>query len=56
MVKAEYIYKFVYKKGETEKLFDIDELGSLDSTWTFVRDEIEVIKEAERPEGLTLYY
>lgn len=49
--EGEYIYKFVYKKGETEKVFDIDELGSLDSTWTFVRDEIEVIKEAERPEG-----
>lgn len=48
---GEYIYNFVYQKDGVEKVFGIDELNDLDSTWIFVRDEIEVIKEAARPPG-----
>ncbi len=49
--EGEYIYNFVYQKDGVEKVFGIDELNDLDSTWIFVRDEIEVIKEAARPPG-----
>ena len=49
--EGEYIYNFVYQKDGVEKVFGIDELNDLDSTWIFVRDEIEVIKEATRPLG-----
>lgn len=49
--EGEYIYNFVYQKDGVEKVFGIDELNDLDSTWVFVRDEIEVIKEATRPPG-----
>lgn len=49
--EGEYVYKFVYEKGGKEKVFGIDDLTEVDSTWTFVRDEIEVIEEAQRPEG-----
>ena len=49
--EGEYIYNFIYQKDGVEKVFGIDELNDLDSTWIFVRDEIEVIKEAARPPG-----
>lgn len=49
--EGEYIYNFVYQKDGVEKVFGIDELNDLDSTWIFVRDKIEVIKEATRPPG-----
>lgn len=49
--EGEYIYNFVYQKDGVEKVFGIDELNDLDSTWIFVRDKIEVIKEAARPPG-----
>lgn len=49
--EGEYIYNFVYQKDGIEKVFGIDELNDLDSTWIFVRDKIEVIKEATRPPG-----
>lgn len=49
--EGEYIYNFVYQKDGVEKVFGIDELNDLDSTWIFVRDKIEVIKEATRPSG-----
>lgn len=49
--EGEYIYNFVYQKDGIEKVFSIEELGNLDSTWVFVRDEIKVIIEATRPLG-----
>lgn len=49
--EGEYIYNFVYQKDGVEKVLGIDELNDLDSTWIFVRDKIEVIKEATRPPG-----
>lgn len=49
--EGEYAYKFIYTKAGVERTFSIDELVEVDSTWTFVRDEVEVIKEAQRPLG-----
>lgn len=49
--EGEYVYNFVYSKDGVERTFHIDELVEVDSTWIYVRDEIEVIDEAVRPPG-----
>lgn len=46
-----YEYYFVYEKDGVEKTYGIDQIAELDSTWTFVRDEIITIQEAVRPAG-----
>lgn len=46
-----YIYSFVYAKDGKERTFSMEELSEVDSTWTYVRDEVEVIEEAARPAG-----
>lgn len=46
-----YIYSFVYAKDGKERTFSMEELSEVDSTWTYVRDEVEVIEEAVRPAG-----
>lgn len=45
--QAEYDYKFVYKKGEVEMTFNIDEIEHLDSTWTYVRDASKLISAGD---------
>lgn len=49
--EGEYIYNFVYSKDGLERTFSMDELAEVDSTWTYVHDEIVVIEEAVRPPG-----
>lgn len=34
-----YDYQYIYERDGVEKSFSMDELGDVDSTWTFVRDE-----------------
>ncbi|MDO4789826.1 MAG: hypothetical protein Q3998_02555 [Porphyromonas sp.] len=45
--QAEYDYKFIYRKGEIEMTFKIDEIEHLDSTWTYVRDASELISPGD---------
>lgn len=51
---GEYEYLFVYEKDGKEQTFGMDELETLDDSWTYVRDETKVIKEAEQPKGADL--
>ncbi len=39
-----YDYRFVYTKDGEERIFDLDEVAELDSTWLFVRDSITTVR------------
>lgn len=49
--EGEYIYRFVYRKGDKEETFGIDEIESLDDSWTFVRDDVEEVRAPIPPAG-----
>lgn len=49
--EGEYEYLFVYEKEGKEKTFSLEELSNIDDSWTYVRDETRVIKEAQQPAG-----
>lgn len=49
--EGEYEYLFVYEKDGKEKTFGIEELNDIDDSWTYVRDETRIIKEAQQPAG-----
>lgn len=49
--QGEYEHIFVYAKDGRERFFTIEELGEVDDSWSYVRDETRVIREAEQPAG-----
>lgn len=48
--EGEYDYRFVYEKGGVEKVFSIEEIETLDDTWSYVRDEtVEITPPVSAP-------
>lgn len=48
--EGEYDYRFVYAKGGEERVFTMDELSTIDDTWSYVRDEtVELKPPVEAP-------
>ena len=46
-----YDYRFVYEKDGKERVFTMDELAEVDSTWTYVRDETVELTAPVDPAG-----
>lgn len=51
---GEYDYRFVYEKDGEERTFTLEELETLDSSWSYVRDASIVLQEPEDPAGVDL--
>ena len=45
----EYIYSFVYEKDGKERTFTLDDVSSVDSSWTFIRSESELLHKGYQP-------
>ncbi|MDR1880430.1 MAG: DoxX family protein [Tannerellaceae bacterium] len=45
----EYRYTFIYEKEGVQKAFSLEDYPANDTTWTFVEDKTELVKEGYRP-------